>query len=176
MDIKVKFEVTREEMYRNARYYYSRMGRPWVRWLLGSVFIFFGLLLLLGSFLAHEHKHTGVFTPVAIALFSIAYAVFVFYVPSINAFFIVRRYFSNPNLGGTFEYEFTDAHFASKSRVGEGTTQWNAFSSWVESPEAILLVVYKAHYIFVLKRGFENEGDIDQFRQFLTARLGPKAF
>jgi hypothetical protein len=161
--INVKFEVTREHMYKHGRYFYGKLYPAWSRWLIVSILLPIGIIFALTFSVGR-----------GIAL--IAFAGFLFLVPSINAFFMVRRYFSNPKVVGPVEYELTDDHVVNSSPVGSGTMEWSAFIRWAESPQAFALIIYKGAHIFIMKRGFESAGDVDEFRQFLLNRFGKPAF
>jgi len=163
MQIRVQSETNKQGVYKVIRYFYRRSDRAWIRIL--ALVMSFGvgvLALLIRSY--------------TIGAVLMLYGVLLVVLPSFYAWIMTRRYFSNPKLGGTHEYEITDDCLKSRCGVGESTIQWDMFTKWAESPDAFLLIIYKGHFVFAMKAGFANQADIDEFRSFLVSRMGKPAF
>jgi hypothetical protein len=160
MRIQVSVDMTRADVFRAAKHYYGRTPLRWVRWAFGVVLLAVGLPhLLLG-------KTSG------FAVGGVVYAALLFLLPRINAWYLARNHFTNPNLSPKWEYEFTDSGIGSQSPHGSGTSDWSIVMNWQESPGGFLLVIRKGFFYFVPKRGFRNDADIVEFREFLTSRYG----
>ena len=158
MDITAKYEITRPDMLRATKFYYDHTGRLWRM----SAAVLFTLVGVLALFVP-DSRWLG--PPLLLcAAMQIA-------TPRANAFMTARRYFSNPNMGRSSEMHMTETGLDAKSEAGTSSINWDIFKSWMESPEAFLLIIYKGYYLVLPKRGFEREEDTAVLRDFLRQRI-----
>lgn len=164
MDITCKFTATKNDVYSASKAYYSRSWRRWVWWPIGTISLVIGLALV------SQGKSLGT------GLFLLLYGVFVFLIPVVNAQFVTRSFFSNKNLGGPMEYRMTEEGLHSHSSAGTSDIEWKTFARWAETEDAFLLIIYRNYFVIVLKKGFEGEEQVSQFREFLASRIGKRTF
>ena len=162
MNIKVSFQPTKADIYRVTNDYYLAMRIIRGRYVAGLLALFVG---------SAQFIYTGDY-PAGTAI--IFFAFVLFFIPQLNALIMVRRYFSNPKMGGMVDLQINESGLFAKSELGESRISWDIFKGWQESPDAFLLIVYKYYFIIVLKRGFENENAVSEFREFLGKRYPKK--
>jgi len=170
MNIVLDYDVTRSDVY-SAGLRHSRISPlKWVRLVMGAILV----LLALPELLAATEVIPGRGSA-TVAIFFVLLAILIQYTPRLDAYFLVRRFFSNPVLGKSIHAEMTDESLNSTSEAGTGRLGWKTITKWTESAEVFLLMVYKGYYVPIPKRAFQSEAQIEEFRQFLTSRMGKAA-
>ena len=67
---------------------------------------------------------------------------------------------------------FTEDYFISESDISSGTSRYDGFLDVMEGPNIFALYVSRASAVVVPKDCF-TEGTVDDFREFLTRKIGP---
>lgn len=160
MDIRTTYDLTKSDIGSATAFYFANTAKLW-RTIITPLYAGVGLL----SLSIPHIRWCGV-----ILMFG---AVYHLVSPRLMALMMVRRYFSNPKLGRSIELHITDDNLDVNTELGSASHSWSLFKSWMESPQAFLLVIYKGYYIVVPKRAFEREDDLSVLRAFLQDTLGP---
>ena len=82
-----------------------------------------------------------------------------------------RRNFSKfPNLQHPIHYTFREADIFLKTETTEGILEWDTFQKAFETKEFFLLNQNEFMASPIIKSGFQNENDLERFRQLLYAK------
>lgn len=89
---------------------------------------------------------------------------------------LTQRQFSKlPALQHPIQYTFGEENVTIKTHTAEAVMQWSSFQKAIEARDFFLLFQNVAIANVVMKSGFQNDADLEQFRQMLRVKNLMKA-
>jgi hypothetical protein len=169
--MQIKFTLTAEEYAEAQQYWQRRLAPRWTRmssgfvfWVIGIIFILFGVLLLIAS------VWFGGILCTVYGLFLVAWRGF------LRNFRFQREFRRSKTLQGEMTMDISEEGLWTSSGYGEGKVEWDAFSRYLETPHLFLLSVPPRLFYMIPKRAF-IAGNLEEPRQLFAQKIpkGTKA-
>ena len=159
--IQVEFTFSPESFGKAQLYIMIRyLKTGWVKWsILLAVVLWLGITFYFGGMSLSQVVNTLIWVPLFLGIWWVLFR------------WLSRRNFSKyPMLQHSIRYSFSNENVSLTTHLSEAVTQWSAIQKAQEARDFFLLFQSTFMATPLLKSGFQNETELERFRELLRSK------
>jgi hypothetical protein len=168
--MKIAFTLTEDDLFEAIRARWRKEQRRKAGRALVLFVIFQLVVVLLGiGTIQRGNIFGGV---VVITLFPVSFLLLLWFQSRKRRSFAKKQFSSNPSMQSPSEIVSNEEGISGKDSLTGWVHRWEAFVSYLESDNLLLLFVSDVSSHILPKRAFADEAELQAFRELLASRIG----